>query len=579
MAKRLPIPFKEIADRALSSIDTLLGRWLPGGHNQSGEYKVRNPLRADNKEGSFSINLSSGKWGDFATDDRGLDLIGLYAYINGLLMVEAAIEVADQIGYDLPESCRPKTDTPKERTKPVIDPSTIKQSAPKEESPWHPVMPVPEGAPEAPLAHERRGLPAMQWAYKDAAGQLLGYVYRFNTSDGGKETLPLTYCKHDKTGKYEWRWMQWEAPNRPLYGLDRLATAPDDWVLLVEGEKCADAPLGMTKGVPVSWPGGSKAIEKIDWKPLAGRKIYAWPDCDAQREKLTKEEKETGVDPLSKPLLPEDKQPGMRAMLRIREILLYLDSTTQFEIIDIPKPGEKPSGWDIADAIADGMNAPALIEFITHVRPQPTLVIDNPESSKSKSTPNSADAEKKKSKGDWYDYLLRKNNSIVPCLANVVDILEHDENWKGVIAYDEFCQRVVKLKKPPYWNDVGTAGEWDAQDDARTAMWITKLYRFSPSAAMVAEAVEVMARTNIINPPKDWLNSLEWDGEKRVDKWMLDYMGVPLTEYTKRVSRWFFMGMVKRVFEPGCKFDYCLVLEGPQGRKKSSALAAIGGEW
>ncbi|HAJ71369.1 MAG TPA: conjugal transfer protein TraC, partial [Methylophilaceae bacterium] len=101
----------------------------------------------------------------------------------------------------------------------------------------------------------------------------------------------------------------------------------------------------------------------------------------------------------------------------------------------------------------------------------------------------------------------------------------------------------------------------------------------SPSAAMVAEAVEVMARTNIINPPKDWLNSLEWDGEKRVDKWMLDYMGVPLTEYTKRVSRWFFMGMVKRVFEPGCKFDYCLVLEGPQGRKKSSALAAIGGEW
>lgn len=578
MAERVQIPYAEIARYALMSAETLLGRWLPDGNRQGHEYKARNPLRADNKAGSFSININTGSWGDFATNDAGNDLISLYAYLEGLEQWEAAIDVADQVAFNLPEGCRPKTQQTVERKKPVVDPETIKQAKPKEESPWHPVVPVPQYAEDAPLAHPNRGLPALKWAYKDANGQLLGYIYRFNTSDGGKETLPLTYCLNQTTGKHDWRWMQWAEPNRPLYGLDRLAAHPDAWVLLVEGEKCADAPVDMIQGVVVTWPGGSKAIEKCDWSALAGRKIYAWPDCDAQREKLTKAEKEAGVDPLSKPLLPEHEQPGMKAMLRIKEKLLALDPATEFNLVDIPLPEVKPSGWDVADAINEGMDADALISFILNVRAPAESAAEN---EKQKSTPNSADAEKKgKERPDWYYYLLTKNSGeIVACLANVVDILEKDERWKGVIAYDEFGQRVVKLKHPPYWNQKGEVGEWDAQDDARTAMWITKLYRFSPSASLVAEAVEVMARNNVVNPPKDWLKSLKWDGVRRVDQWMLDFMGVKSTDYSKRVARWFFMGMVKRVFEPGCKFDYCLVLEGPQGRKKSSALAAIGGDW
>lgn len=645
MADRVEIPYAEIARHALMCAESLLGRWLSDGARMGHEYKARNPLRADNKVGSFSINIITGAWGDFATNDAGKDLISLYAYLEGLEQWEAAIEVADQIAFSLPDGCRPKEKQATARTKPAIDPSTIKQSRPKEESPWHPVTPVPQHAGEAPLAHPNRGLPAMSWVYKDANGQLLGYIYRFNTSDGGKETLPLTYCFNEKTGKHDWRWMQWQEPSRPLYGLDRLAANPDAWVLLVEGEKCADAPIEMIQGVVVSWPGGSKAIEKCDWSALAGRNIYAWADCDAQRDKLTKAEKESGIDPLSKPLLPEHDQPGMKAMLRIKEKLLALDPATEFNLVDIPLPEARPSGWDVADAIDEGMDASALLSFILNVRAPLSigfssaddalypdavkLVIESrkasiaglqrelrigynraarliedmecagivspmnhagarevilngviAEESKQKSTPNSAGAEKQDDEPEWKRYLLRKNGGeIVACLANVVDILENDVRWQGVVAYDEFGMRVVKLKQPPYWNQKGEAGEWDAQDDARTAMWITKIYRFSPSAGMVAEAVEVMARNNTVNPPKDWLNSLKWDGVHRVDQWMLDFMGVKSTEYSRRVARWFFMGMVKRVFEPGCKFDYCLVLEGPQGRKKSSALAVIGGDW
>ncbi|KQT37696.1 VapE domain-containing protein [Methylophilus sp. Leaf414] len=577
MAKLTPIPFSEIASAALNSIDTLLNHWLPGGKEQSGEYKVTNPLRADNKVGSFSINMRTGKWGDFATTDgAGNDLISLYAYLNGLDQHEAAFEVADQIGFRLPDGCRIDANQTRERKAPIVDPSKVKPSKPKEESPWHPVLPVPVNAEPAPEAHPHRRFPDSKWAYLDENGQLLGYVYRFNTSDGGKETIPLTYCKNDQTNKCEWRWMQWEEPNRPIYGLDRLAAKPDAYVVLVEGEKCADAPGDMLQGVTVSWPGGSKAIDKVNWLALAGRKIYAFADCDAKREKLSKKEKEDGVDPLSKPLLPEAKQPGMQAMLKIREKLMALDPSTEFHLVDIPKPGEKPDGWDIYDAIhADGMNAPALTAFITNTRPPLTLVADN---SKQQLTAEPADAEEDETP-KWVKCMLRKNGDLTPCLANIVDILENDSRWKGVLAFDEFAQRVVKLKPPPFWNNRGVAGEWDAQDDARLAMWITKIWRFNVSSSIVAESVEVAARNNVVNPPREWLEGLKWDGKKRLLKWMNQYMGVADNEYTQRVGCWFFMGMVKRVIDPGCKFDYCLVLEGPQGRKKSSALEIIGGPW
>jgi len=283
-----PIPYTEIASAALASAETLVSRWLPGGTKKGAEYFVCNPLRADNKANSFAVNVHNGKWGDFATNDAGNDLISLYAYLEGVEQWQAAIDIADQIAFNLPEGCRPKTKQTKPRAKPVVDPESIKQSKTVEESPWQPVMPVPADAIEAPLAHTVRGLPAMKWQYKDAQGQCLGYVYRFNTSDGGKETLPLTYCLNTKIGKHDWRWMQWTAPNRPIYGLDRLAAKPDAWVLLVEGEKCADAPVDLLpNAVVVSWSGGSKAIDKTDWTPLAGRNIYAWADCDAQSLNLS----------------------------------------------------------------------------------------------------------------------------------------------------------------------------------------------------------------------------------------------------------------------------------------------------
>ena len=83
-------------------------------------------------------------------------------------------------------------------------------------------------------------------------------------------------------------------------------------------EKCADYAHDILrdKFVCVTWSGGTNAVDKVGWSPLVGRLIYAWPDDDAKRHKLSKEEKEAGVDPASKSLLPENEQPGTKAMLR-----------------------------------------------------------------------------------------------------------------------------------------------------------------------------------------------------------------------------------------------------------------------
>ena len=160
------------------------------------------------------------------------------------------------------------------------------------ECPWTPILPVPVQAGEPPRAHIKRGLPERIWCYRTADGRPLGYVYRFKTSTGGKETLPLVFARHADTGVEEWRWMAFPEP-RPLYGLDRLAAKPDAVVLLVEGEKCADAAAELLpEFAVVSWPGGAKAVKKADWSALAGRKVVAWPDADAKRVPLTKAERD-----------------------------------------------------------------------------------------------------------------------------------------------------------------------------------------------------------------------------------------------------------------------------------------------
>lgn len=534
------------------------------------EYEACCPFHTE-KSPSFKVNPVKQFYHCFGCGANG-DAIKFLMEHDGLSFLDAC----RALGADVPDA------TSTERSEPqaaLVPPVTDSASADdKERTPWKPILPAPDDAPAPPVAHIKRGKPSLSWTYRDAEGRVLGYIYRFEKSTGGKEFTPLTWCRHETTDVCEWRWISFPEP-RPLYGLDRLAARPEATVLLVEGEKCADAAQAqLPELVVLSWPGGGKAVGKVDWAPLAGRKVMGWADCDAKHERLTPAEKQAGVDQLTKPLDPEEKQPGVMAMAKVGSILLSLGA--RFWRVKIPAPGAKPDGWDIADAIADGLTGVALADFLRDKKNRTELTLEAP--GEPISTPTKADAGKREKPPGyvWIPDLVWRKDGLSACLSNVYQILEHRPEWKGVLAYDEFALCVVKRKPPPYSG--GVVGEWDSTDDSRTAMWLSRMYQtdqFTPSSALVAEAVEVLARAHPWHPVRDYLRGLKWDGIPRTHEWLTKYLGVEQSDYTKRVARWWLMGAVARVLYPGCKFDYCLVLAGPQGKGKSTVFEIIGGEW
>lgn len=93
-----PLDFAAINQAALASLPALLARWLPGGRVQGGEYVAINPRRHDRSPGSFKINLHTGRWADFASGERGGDVVSLAAYLAGISQADAARRLAEMLG-------------------------------------------------------------------------------------------------------------------------------------------------------------------------------------------------------------------------------------------------------------------------------------------------------------------------------------------------------------------------------------------------------------------------------------------------------------------------------------------------
>jgi hypothetical protein len=94
------VNFEHINRAALAVLPALLGRWLPSGQIEGHEYVVLNPKRTDRRPGSFSINIRTGRWADFATGDKGGDPISLAALLADISQIEAARRLARMLGLE-----------------------------------------------------------------------------------------------------------------------------------------------------------------------------------------------------------------------------------------------------------------------------------------------------------------------------------------------------------------------------------------------------------------------------------------------------------------------------------------------
>jgi predicted P-loop ATPase len=177
----------------------------------------------------------------------------------------------------------------------------------------------------------------------------------------------------------------------------------------------------------------------------------------------------------------------------------------------------------------------------------------------------------------WEGMLIRgDNNGIKPMLANAITFLTHLEELAGMVSHDEFAVRTMALQGTP-WD--GQAREWCEVDDIRLAEYLQH-QGCHVGKTNAAEAVAAVAQNAKFHPVREYLAKLQWDGVERLDPWLTRYLGVADSRYSRAVgSRWL-ISAVARVMQPGCQADHCLVLVGPQGRKKSTALRVLAGdEW
>jgi len=189
--------------------------------------------------------------------------------------------------------------------------------------------------------------------------------------------------------------------------------------------------------------------------------------------------------------------------------------------------------------------------------------------------------------GSWYDTLLVKSmdkdgrdRKLEENSLNYTTIVKNHPALEGVFAWDEFhcCTMVVKC--PPWV--VAEGGEstfqvhpLDEADERECDYWIQGLgYHLKGSMPKTAAAVQDAALRNKMHPARDYFNSLEWDGTPRLDNWLIDYVGCEKddVDYVRAVGRTWVIAAVKRVYEPGCKFDHMLILEGPQSAGKSTTF-------
>ncbi len=275
-----------IKQAVLSRLPDVLGYLFPRGNIKGTQFFVGD---LDGNIGkSLVIELGGSKaglWVDFATGESG-DIFELWAVVAKLDCQHRFGELLDVITRWLGQPC----ERPSQR--PSITPNVV--------------------------LDDDLGAHTGKWDYQDREGRLIACVYRYDTPTG-KEFRPWDVMNRKA-----------KAPNpRPLYNQPAIAGA--NQVVLVEGEKCADALIGENLVATTAMNGANAPVDKTDWSPLVGKDVVIWPDNDKAGEEYA---------------------------LRV-SAAISSQGVRSVSILRIPK--DKPEKWDAADGVAEGVDIKAFI--------------------------------------------------------------------------------------------------------------------------------------------------------------------------------------------------------------------------
>jgi predicted P-loop ATPase len=185
----------------------------------------------------------------------------------------------------------------------------------------------------------------------------------------------------------------------------------------------------------------------------------------------------------------------------------------------------------------------------------------------------------------WLDGAVKdERGRVLPILRNAAVVLREAPELEGVFRFDEL-QRLVIIEKPLPIADgakprnISYPRPLTDGDVSQVQEWLQHVGIPKIGREIMGQAIHLRAQERPFHPVRDYLDLLRWDGVNRLDSWLTRYMGADESPYVKSIGRMFMIASVARVHEPGCKADYVLVLEGPQGAGKSRACEALGAPW
>lgn len=251
---------------------------------------------------------------------------------------------------------------------------------------------------------------------------------------------------------------------------------------------------------------------------------------------------------------------------------------TAFGRVDTSKPYSVGTGNGFI-ALPGGTSFLTTTHFVTSWRPG--MSFNAPHAalvSSSKPKAPKKEASLTQARPAWHHQCMTDGQGqMLPVLANAVTAIRGTPEMANAIAFDEMA-RVQMLVGPLGDSNVYPRPITDA-DVVRVQHWMQEAGIRRIGKEAVGDAIRLYADDRAYHPVRAYLKDLRWDGVPPVDRWLATYLGADATSYSGAVGRMFLISMVARIFRPGCKADYMLVLEGSQGALKSSACGVLGSIW
>lgn len=206
------------------------------------------------------------------------------------------------------------------------------------------------------------------------------------------------------------------------------------------------------------------------------------------------------------------------------------------------------------------------------------------------------EATKPKKDTAWTETLELETKGIIkPTLTNIAIIVQNDPRLKRCVEYNEFTQEVVT--RNPIRAKMDLIPKLTVQDRINGDMWVDRHdnivralieapngkgkagYGLRITDRDLKAAIDLAGAKQSFHPVRAYLAALEWDGAPRMESLFVKYLGAPNNAYTRAIARTMLLGAVTRAFEPGHKFDFVAILEGLQGKRKSTFISILAKNW